>query len=238
MSRRHSPSRCRPSGRGTRPSRTPVGLPGLERAPGPKELTKPSGNSPLTGSGWTQAQGALAGRAWAQGFLRMVEESSQSDSGSPRWAGLPPHTQPPGPEPRAPQGLPAPGQGLGSQQRTTSRAAPPPARAPAIKTFRRAPSPLPRRPFPPLLAVSSLRAPRATPPSGPARPLGVQKPISRFTSGTVTQVTPGARSAPLGSSGPGALGPAPATHCHPQSVWPMNMGGGDTTANSRLRGRD
>lgn len=153
MSRRHSPSRCRPSGHGTRPSQIPLGPPGLVRALGPKELTKPSGNSTLTGSVWTQAHGALAGQAWAQGFLRMVEESSQSDSGSSRWAGLPPHTQPPGPEPRAPQGRPAPGQRLGSQQRTTSRAAPPPARAPArapppSKHSGCAPSPLPRRPFP------------------------------------------------------------------------------------------
>ena len=136
------------------------------RALGQKELTKPSGNSPLTRSVWTQGHGAPAGRAWAQRFLRMLEESSQSDSRSPQWAGLPPHTQQPRPEPSAPQGRPAPGQGLGSQQRTTSRAAPPPARAPVrapppSKHSGCAPPPSPRSPFPPLPAMSSLRAPQA-----------------------------------------------------------------------------
>ncbi|XP_053452980.1 ankyrin repeat and zinc finger domain-containing protein 1 isoform X2 [Nycticebus coucang] len=39
-----------------------------------------------------------------------------------------------------------------------------------------------------------------------------------------------------GMARPGVLGPSSATHCHPQSVWPMKVGGGDTTANSWLRG--
>lgn len=71
----------------------------------------------------------------------------------PRWSGMLPHTYQLPPETNAPQGRPIPGQGLGSQQRTTTRAASPPARAsaratPLSKHSGCAPPPRLRRPFP------------------------------------------------------------------------------------------
>lgn len=66
---------------------------------------------------------------------------------------MPPQSQPPRPEHRVPQGRPAPGRGLGSQQRTTRRAAPAHARSPGrarplSKHSGCAPPARPRLPFP------------------------------------------------------------------------------------------
>lgn len=144
----------------------PSGTPWVSESPGSKGADKPSGNSPLTGSVWTQGHGAPAGPAWAQGFLRMLEESSQSDSRSPRWAGLPPHTHRQDPSPARPRV--AQRQAKGSAPNSGQpRARPRRPRAPAPARPRHQNIPAARfrpsrgAPSPPLLAVSSLRAPRA-----------------------------------------------------------------------------
>lgn len=133
---------------------------------------------------------------------------------------MPPYTQQPRPEGSTPPDRPAPGQRLGSQQRTALRAAPSFARAPLrapplSKHSGCAPPPRPRRPFPRYLPRAHLGL-RGHPWPGPTRTVRFRYPVSRFTSGTVTRVIPGAPSAPLGSARPGAVGPASAIHCHPQ----------------------
>lgn len=70
----------------------PVGFPRLVRALGPKELIKPSGNSPLTGQCGPRAHGTPAGRAWAQGFLRMLAVRARPTADTPGGLGCPPHT--------------------------------------------------------------------------------------------------------------------------------------------------
>lgn len=164
-------------GPGSRVPSGPSGIPWVSESPGSKgadqALKELTTHSP--GDCGPRAHGAPAGRAWAQGFLRMLEEWSQSDSRYLRWAGLPLHTQPLRHEPSAPQGRPSPGQGLGSQERTTSRAAPTSARtrAPAIKTFRLRASAPPAAPPPRYPLQAHLRL-RGHPWSGPGRVLRYQ----------------------------------------------------------------
>lgn len=92
----------------------------------------------------------------------MLEEWSQSDSRYPKWAGLPPHTQPLRHEPSAPQGRQPQAKGSApnsGQPRARPRCPRAHARpryqnisAARIRPARGAPSPLP--------AASSLRAPQ------------------------------------------------------------------------------
>lgn len=155
----------------------PVGFPRLVRALGPKELIKPSGNSPLTGQCGPRAHGTPAGRAWAQGFLRMLAVRARPTADTPGGLGCPPtHTQLPRLEPSAPQD----GQAQGSAPYSGQPCARPrrwraPARPRALpsKHSGRAPPPRPRRPFPryPPRAHAGLRG---RPRPGPAQALRYQ----------------------------------------------------------------
>lgn len=150
----------------TRPA--PVGVPGLVRALGPKEPVKPSGNSPLTGQRGPRAHGSPAGRAWAQGFLRMWEARARRTADTPGGlGGLPTPSchdwSPARPRVRPGARLPT----ADNLARGPAAGARPPA-CPAIKTFRPRASAPPAAPLPPLPAASSLRSPRAPPAtSGP-----------------------------------------------------------------------
>lgn len=149
---------------------------------------------------------------------------------------MPPQSQPPRPEHRAPQGRPAPGRGLGSQQRTTRRAAPAHARSPgrarplskhsSCAPPARPPLPCPRYALQAHLGLSGHPWPAW------AWVWRFQLPASRVTAGTGIQAIPEAGSVLLGSARPGALGPPSVIHCHPQPVWPMKKVGGDMVANS------
>lgn len=152
-------------GPGSRVPSGPSGIPWFSESPGSKgadqALKELTTHSP--GHCGPRAHGAPAGRAWAQGFLRMLEEWSQSDSRYLRWAGLPPPhpaattraQRAPGstvPRPRA--RLPrADNLARGPDVRAHARPRYQNISAARIRPARGAPSPLP--------AASSLKAPRS-----------------------------------------------------------------------------
>lgn len=172
-------------GPGAQPSLPRVGFPRFGGAQGPKELMKPSGNSPLTGQCGPRAHGTPAGRAWAQGFLLMSAVRARPTVDTRGGLGCsPPHPVATTGAQRAQDG-PARGSAPYSGQpcarpRRLARSRP---RARLSKHSGRAPAPRPRRPFPryPPRAHSGLRG---RPPPGPAQVLRYQYPASRFTSGT------------------------------------------------------
>lgn len=128
---------------------------------------------------------------------------------------MPPQTQPPRPEHRAPQGRPAPGRGLGSQQRTTRRAAPAHARSPSrarplSKHSDCAPPARPRLPFP-------RYSPRAHlglcghPPASLG--LGLRIPVTSLACHR-RNCDPGDSRSPVCSAGLGKTGSARPSVCH------------------------
>lgn len=125
-----------------------MGFPGVVRVLGPQELTKPLRE--LTAHLGTVDSEPMeprpAGPELTSSCGCWRNRASPTTDTRRGLVGLPP-------EPSAPQGPPSPSQGLGSPQRTTSRAVPTSARAPArasplSKHFGCAHSPRPRRPFP------------------------------------------------------------------------------------------
>lgn len=155
---------------------------------------------------------------------------------------MPSYTQLPRPEPSAPPDRPAPGQGLGSQQRTILRAAPPltraPVRAPPLsKHSGCAPPPRPRCPLPPLPAASPLRTPRAylaRPDTG--REISVTGLAFHLRNGD-----PGDSRGSVASTGLDPTRRARPGVCHSLSAavsLANEHGGGDTMANARRPRRD
>lgn len=121
---------------------------------------------------------------------------------------MPPQSQPPRPEHRALQGRPAPGRGLGSQQRTTPRAAPAHARSPGrarplSKHSGCAPPARPPLPCPRYASRAHLGFCGHPWPAW-AWVWRFLLPASRVTAGTTTRAIPEARSVLLGSARSGA----------------------------------